>query len=121
MLRPERFHWPAVATAAVNIVTALALVGWFSSKAGGPGVLFKSTESLTDVEPATESKLSWAFIHAFTTVIASQSTGVLGFADWGRYAKAPGCQRWPQGLGISLSNMVSVSIHPVEFENSTLY
>lgn len=110
LLRPEKFHWPAVATAGVNLITSLALVGWFASRAGGAGVLFKSTESLTGVEPATGARFGWAFVHGLTTVIASQSTGVLGFADWGRYAARPGCQRWPQGLGISLSNLVSVCL-----------
>lgn len=108
MLRPEKFHWPSVVTAAVNLVTALAITGWFSHRAGGAGALFKSTASLTGVEPASGSQFGWAFVHGITTVIASQATGILGFADWGRYAKTPGAQRYPQGLGMGLSDMVSV-------------
>ncbi|KAF7557591.1 hypothetical protein G7Z17_g511 [Cylindrodendrum hubeiense] len=110
MVKPENFHWPSVATASVNLITSLALVGWFAHRAGGPGVLFKNTESLTGVEPARGSEFGWAFIHALTTVISSQATGILGFADWGRYAKRPGCQRYPQGLGMALSDMISVLI-----------
>lgn len=120
MVKPEKFHWPSVATAAVNLVTALALVGWFSHRAGGAGVLFKDTQVLTGVEPARGSKFGWAFIHGITTVIASQSTGILGFADWGRYAKRPACQRWPQGLGMGLSDMFSVS-HPLLYYQVEIY
>ena len=120
MVKPEKFHWPSVATAAVNLVTALALVGWFSHRAGGAGVLFKDTQTLTGVEPARGSKFGWAFIHGITTVIASQSTGILGFADWGRYAKRPACQRYPQGLGMGLADMISVRIYhsPLPFTSS---
>lgn len=107
MLRPEKFHWPGIVIMATNFVTVLALVGWFSHKAGGVGVLFTSTESLTGVTPASGSAFGWAFVHGLTTMISSQATGLLGFADWGRYAKHPGAQRWPQGLGMALSDMFS--------------
>lgn len=107
MLRPEKFHWPGIVIVVANFITVLALVGWFSHKAGGVGVLFKSTESLTGVPPASGSAFGWAFVHGLTTMISSQATGLLGFADWGRYAKHPGAQRWPQGLGMALSDMFS--------------
>ena len=109
LVRPEVFHWPSIVVASVNLVTSLAMLGWFVNKASGAGALFKSIEVLTGIKPASGSQFGWQFVHGITTVIASQATGILGFADWGRYTKHPGSQRYPQGLGMGLSDMYTVS------------
>lgn len=119
MVKPEVFHYPSLVISFTTFIMSLAILGWLVSKAGGPGVLFHSTESLTGVTPASGSNFGWMFVRGITTVIASQSTGVMGFADWGRYSKTPGAQRLPQGLGMGLSDMYTVSCIRILKEHTT--
>ncbi|KIX99049.1 uncharacterized protein Z520_05510 [Fonsecaea multimorphosa CBS 102226] len=104
LVRPEVFHWPAVVTSCSMFITSLAMMAWFVNKVGGPGPLFKSTTALTGVEPSTGPHLAWMAVRGFSTVIASQATGVIGYADWGRFAKTTNAQRFPQALGMALAD-----------------
>ncbi|OQU97304.1 hypothetical protein CLAIMM_03253 isoform 1 [Cladophialophora immunda] len=109
-VRPEKFHWFGVSVSAAALVSSLCILGWFVHQAGGAGVLFHSTEALTDITPASGSVFSWNFMRAISTVISGQATTILGFADWGRYSKRPNDQLLPQSLGIALSMLVTATI-----------
>lgn len=108
LVRPEVFHWPAVVTSCSMFIFSLTMMAWLVNKAGGPGPLFQSSAALTGIEPATGSQLAWMAVRTYSTVISSVATGLIGYADWGRYAKTTNAHRFPQAIGVTLGNIYVV-------------
>lgn len=109
LVRPEVFHWPAVVTSCSMFIFSIALMAWMVHEVGGAGPLFQSSAALTGIEPTTGSQLGWMAVRTFTTIISSVATGLIGYADWGRYAKTTNAQRYPQAMGVALGNTFVVS------------
>ncbi|RVX74503.1 hypothetical protein B0A52_01629 [Exophiala mesophila] len=104
LVRPEKFHWPAVVTSCSMFIFSISMMAWMLHEVGGPGPLFRSSAVLTGVEPVHGSQLAWMAVRTFNTILSSVATGIIGYADWGRYAKTTNAQRIPQALGVALGN-----------------
>ncbi|ORY25545.1 NCS1 nucleoside transporter [Naematelia encephala] len=98
-LRIEKMLIPASIVSGCVLVTCLGLLGWFVNQAGGGGILLSQPTHFSGVPLLQGSALAWQIVLGITTQISSTAQGILGFADWGRYAKGPHHSRLPFFMG----------------------
>ncbi|KAG1720081.1 permease for cytosine/purines, uracil, thiamine, allantoin-domain-containing protein [Suillus lakei] len=98
LLKPESYRVPAIISAVLVLMAALAVFLWAIVKQGNGGPLFSNPEAVYGVGNLQGSQLAWVTVRCINSGIGGWAGGV----NFSRYAVRPGDQVYGQIFSIPL-------------------
>lgn len=102
LLKPEFYRIPAIISAVLVLVAALAVFLWAFVKQGNGGPLFSNPETVYGIGNLQGSQLAWVMVRCINSGIGGWAGGILYQSDFSRYAVHPGDQVYGQIFSIPL-------------------
>ncbi|KAG1862376.1 NCS1 nucleoside transporter family [Suillus tomentosus] len=102
LLKPESYRIPAIISAVLVLIAALAVFLWAFVKQGNGGPLFSNPEAVYGIGNLQGSQLAWVMVRCINSGIGGWAGGILYQSDFSRYAVHPGDQVYGQIFSIPL-------------------